>query len=110
MYQNISGDDVFEGLALAVASELEKEKIAKDVAILIAVQVTQQMRLHLGGQTVYFPKSWAATKNARDQEIFKAFDGTNYQALAMQYQLTEMRIRQIVGRAIQVDRERRRRG
>lgn len=71
MYQNISGDDVFEGLALAIARELEKEQIAKDVAMLMAVQVTQQMRVHLGGQTVYFPKSWAATKNARDQENFQ---------------------------------------
>lgn len=44
------------------------------------------------------------------KRIFKAFDGTNYQALAMQYQLTEMRIRQIVGRAILVERRRYRRG
>ncbi len=104
----IHGDDVLEGLALAIASELEKERVGKAVATSIAVSITQQMRVHLGGQTVYFPKATGAARGVRDHEIFKAFDGTNYQALAMQYQLSEMRIRQIIDRAIQLDRAQRR--
>lgn len=106
--KRIQGDDVLEGLALAIVRELEKERIDKATATLIAVSITQHMRIYLGGQTVYFPKAAEKIRSLRDNEIFKAFDGTNYQALALQYKLSEMRIRQIIDRAVKAERSRRR--
>lgn len=103
----IKCEDVLEGMAIVIANELERLKINKEESTRIAVSVTNQMRSYLGGQSVYFPKDVITNKSYRDQEIFKAFDGTNYQELAIKHELSEMRIRQIVSRAVRINRAKR---
>lgn len=64
-----------------------------------ARQVRAQM-LHLaseiGGRAIYLPKGVALRLSARDLEICERFRGNNYRELAREYDLTEMRVRQIV--------------
>lgn len=64
-----------------------------------ARQVLMQLQ-HLveqkGGRSVYLAKSVAVHLSARDREICARFRGDNYYELARKYDLTEMRVRQIV--------------
>jgi Mor family transcriptional regulator len=52
----------------------------------------------LGGAAIYFPKSESFRREERNKKIFKAFDGANYRALAMQYNLSESYVRSIVNK------------
>ena len=65
------------------------------MARIVTVQV-----LHLcaekGGKSIYLPKGVAAYLSARDLQMCSEFTGNNYDLLARRYELTEMRVRQIV--------------
>lgn len=64
-----------------------------------AYQSLQQLQ-HLidqkGGRHFYLAKGVAAHWSARDRAICAKFRGNNYRELAHEYNLTEMRLRQIV--------------
>lgn len=64
-----------------------------------ATQVRAQL-LHLasemGGGTVYLAKGVSVQLSARDRAMCERFRGNNYRELARDYDLTEMRVRQIV--------------
>lgn len=49
-----------------------------------------------GRDQTYIPKGEAFSRQARYREVWEAFNGRNYAALAIQHSLTEMRIRQII--------------
>lgn len=102
----IYDDDVLEQLALLIQAELTAKKVDTESATLISVEITQRIRFLLGGQVIYFKKNPPHKRNERDETIFAAFDGTNYQALSMQYQLSEMRVRQIIETRREKDRRR----
>ena len=56
----------------------------------------QHLAAQKGGCTFYLPRSVAVHLTARDRELCSKFKGNNYYALAREYDLTEMRVRQIV--------------
>lgn len=62
-------------------------------------QVLMQLQ-HLtnekGGQAIYLAKGVAVHLSARDREMCMKFKGNNYRELSKEYDLTEMRVRQIV--------------
>lgn len=66
-----------------------------------ADQVLMQMQ-HLanekgGSAPIYFAKGVVMRLHPRDREMCAKFRGNNYDELAAEYDLTEMRVRQIVG-------------
>lgn len=56
----------------------------------------QHLAEQKGGRAIYLAKGVAVHLSARDEEMCKQFRGNNYRELADQYDLTEMRVRQIV--------------
>lgn len=62
-----------------------------------ALAQLQHLAAHMGGSAVYLAKGVAVHLTARDREMCARFRGNNYFALAREYGLTEMRVRQIVG-------------
>lgn len=77
----------------------------------IAMEIAEKARENLGGGAhVYIPKGRDWLLPRRDREIWDKFKGDNYQALAKEYNLTEMRIRQIVERCRAADQKRRQAG
>ena len=64
-----------------------------------STQVLMQLQ-HLanekGGQAIYLAKGVAVHLSARDREMCMKFKGNNYRELSKEYDLTEMRVRQIV--------------
>lgn len=49
-----------------------------------------------GGRSLYLAKGVSVQLSARDREMCSRFRGNNYRELASEYDLTEMRVRQIV--------------
>lgn len=71
------------------AAELQR------IARLALVQL-QHLAREKGGRAVYLAKGIAAHLSGRDREMCAKFRGNNYRQLADEYDLTEMRVRQIV--------------
>lgn len=95
-------------LAAAIATELrECVAIEQADAETIGYKVAEHVRANWGGLSTYIPKGDALELDRRDWEIYAKFNGRNYGELALEYDLTEMRIRQIV-KACQVEEMRRR--
>lgn len=55
----------------------------------------QHLAFEKGGRTIYLPRGLAMQLSARDREMCAKFRG-NYDELADEYDLTKMRVRQIV--------------
>ena len=62
------------------------------VATAQLLHLAQQM----GGKAIYLAKGVAMHLSARDMQMCSEFRGNNYDFLARKYDLTEMRVRQIV--------------
>jgi len=86
--------EFFESLAAIV----EDEQLQG--ADRLGERVAKRLGHDWGGLRVYISQDRAY----RDQEIYAAFSGDNYDALARKYRLTERNVRRIVAR----ERERRR--
>lgn len=56
----------------------------------------QHLAREKGGRAIYLAKGVAMALSARDREMCGKFLGNNYRQLATEYDLTEMRVRQIV--------------
>ncbi|MBS0508061.1 MAG: hypothetical protein JSR53_11830 [Proteobacteria bacterium] len=63
----------------------------------LALAQLAHLAAHIGGSSFYIAKGVAVHLTARDREMCARFRGNNYAALAREYRLTEMRVRQIVG-------------
>lgn len=76
----------------------------------VALEQLQYLSQHIGGSGFYLAKGVAAMWAARDEQMWRRFDGRNYARLAREYGLTEMRVRQIIAeqRAAEVARRQRR--
>lgn len=99
-------------IAKAAYDELRKRtELGHAAASEVALAISEQARVNLGGGAhVYIPKGQEWVLSRRDREIWDKFRGDNYLALAKEYDLTEMRIRQIVERCRAADQKRRQRG
>jgi Mor family transcriptional regulator len=82
-------------------------KLPHQVAAEIALGVAEHVRRNIGGVSLYIPRGHAYEATQREQQIYRDFKGDNYQELARQYDLTEMRIRQIVNQVGAVERAKR---
>lgn len=83
-------------IARANYDALRAAGVAADPATDIAFAVAERVRKDLGGGDFYVPKGEYWEADVRADEIWRKFNGRNYAELAQAYDLTEMRIRQIV--------------
>lgn len=84
--------------------DLDEEQ--RQVAELIGLNNYKRLVTTYGGLSLYIPKPDAFERAARDERIREAFNGYNFKALAMEYGLTEVRIRSIVSDKVQEIRAR----
>jgi Mor family transcriptional regulator len=71
-------------------------------ASVVAKKVAVRLSEIFGGQGFYLGKARAI--NARNQALYKEFDGTNYLYLAKQYGLSERMVRMIISELQAADR------
>lgn len=65
------------------------------LARMAALQL-QHLAREKGGRAIYLAKGVAMYLSARDRQMCDRFTGNNYRQLAAEFDLTEMRVRQIV--------------
>lgn len=73
----------------------------------IAYQAAEAVRAQWGGVNTYIPKGDALDLSKRDWEIYAKCNYRNFAELALEYDLTEVRIRQIV-KSCEAEEQRRR--
>ena len=69
---------------------------SRELADIIGIEAYKKLVQHFGGSYIYINKPDTLTRNERNIEIRKKFNGSNYCQLAQEYQLTENRIRSIL--------------
>ena len=68
----------------------------RELVNVIGLDAYKKLVQHFGGSYIYINKPDTLTRNERNIEIRKKFNGSNYCQLAQEYQLTENRIRSIL--------------
>ena len=90
-------DDVLADMADFAATLLHGDfGLAKKDAKDAAECLVEAIRLEWGGSMCYFKKTPRIELEARDEEIYERFDGTNHAELTREYGITRQRIYQIV--------------
>jgi Mor family transcriptional regulator len=84
-----------------------KAKLPHPVAAEVALQVAESVRKNIGGVSTYIPRGHMYEISVRDRKLWEEFKGDNYQELAHRYDMTEMRVRQIVARVAAAERAKR---
>jgi len=102
--------EVLADIARQIYTSLREDprvKLPHPVAAEVALSVTEHVRKNIGGVSMYIPRGRAYEASQQDKLIYREFRGDNYHELARKYDLTEMRVRQIVGRVSLIEKAKR---
>lgn len=88
--------ELLQDLADQIGLKLVEMGVTPERAAEIGFASAEHIREHWGGQPIYLPKGVQYNFSVRDMQLFERFDGNNHLALAREYNLTVMRIYQIV--------------
>lgn len=113
LFLDDSYPEVLADIARTIHEQLMEDPRAKlphQVAAEVALSVTEHVRRRIGGAATYIPRGHSYELTLRDREIWSEFKGDNYSELARKYDITEMRVRQIMAQALRLDRARRQQG
>ena len=69
---------------------------SKELVKIIGLEAYKKLVQHFGGSYIYINKPDTVMRSERNAEICRKFDDSNYSKLAMEYNLTENRIRSIL--------------
>ncbi len=91
--------EVLADMAQSIAASVRKNlpELPMERVVDVALGATEFVRIKHGGGAIYLGKGESYENSLRDKEIWALFKGNNYLQLAKQFDLTEMRVRQIVG-------------
>lgn len=85
-------------------SELE---LIEDLRNIIGVENTAALIKCFGGTQMYIPQMNTVVKNIRDKAIYSDFEsGLSFREIAINYSLSEMTVRDLVGKERRSKRER----
>lgn len=101
--------ELLADLAAQIGEHLVEFGITRDQAAEIGLKTAEHIRGHWAGAPIYIPKGAAYEFSRRDLVIFEKFNGRNHAALAREYNLTVMRIYQIV-KAVRAEMIRKKQG
>lgn len=90
--------ELLADLAEQVASKLMAVGLTPEKAADIGFSTAEFIREHWSGDRLYLPKGVTYVLARRDLELYERFTGDNHSALAKEYNLTVIRIYQIVKR------------
>lgn len=92
----------------SIRAQLAKEVRLEDLQVInssmmqlidiIGLPAFVEMSHAIGGMSVYIPKAETVVAAARNRLIGLEFDGSNYDALAKKYDISEIWVRQIINK------------
>lgn len=101
--------ELLRDLADQVAVKIAELGVDNEKCADIGFAVAEHIREHWGGQPIYLPKGVQYDFSRRDLEVFEQFNGHNHAELAREYNLTVMRIYQII-KAVRAELVKKRQG
>lgn len=101
--------ELLQDLADQVGLKLVELGVDPEKAAEIGFASAEHIREHWGGQPIYLPKGAQYEFSMRDMQVFEQFNGHNHAALAREYNLSVMRIYQII-KAVRAELTRKRQG
>jgi Mor family transcriptional regulator len=105
LFLDESYPEVLADIARTVHERLmARARLAHQEAAEIALDVAEHVRKNIGGVATYIPRGLSYELSLRDRQIWSEFKGDNHAELARKYDMTEMRVRQIIDRAARADR------
>lgn len=99
--------EIAERLYLQLADESDTAALGLPRLAVLALAQTERLSLELGGGGFYMHKGNSYRLSKRYRKIWEEFTGKNYTQLARKYDLTEMRIKQIVDEIRQQEKKER---
>lgn len=101
--------EILRDLADQVALKISELGVDTEKCADIGFAVAEHIREHWGGQPIYLAKGVQYDFSMRDMQLFERFNGHNHVELAREYNLTVMRIYQIV-KAVRAELVKKRQG
>lgn len=71
---------------------------------LVALRQAERLSTEEGGNALYLNKGISYRATVRDREMYARFTGHNYDELARAYRISTMRVRQILGAMVLIER------
>lgn len=99
--------ELLEQMGQIIGAELLTLGLPLAIANAKALSITNAIRREVGGQQLYVSKGLEYDLSVRDEEIYSAFRGNNYDDLARRFNLTTVQIRNIVRKGQLRDQARR---
>jgi Mor family transcriptional regulator len=99
--------ELLEQMGQIIGAELLTLGLPLSIANAKALSITNAIRREVGGQQLYVSKGLEYDLSLRDEEIYAAFRGNNYDDLARRFSLTTVQIRNIVRKGQLRDQARR---
>ena len=72
-------------------------EIYRDLAETVGLDAALALGREFGGMSLYLPKIESALRGWRDVNIHREFTGANIAQIARKYNLTSVRVRQVLG-------------
>lgn len=91
--------ELIADVAGVIAAVLRGRGHDDDAANEIASAAAESFRHEFGGQLLYIPKGSAFDIDERDKEIYRKFDGTNHNDLAVEFGHSVQHIYRIIAQA-----------
>lgn len=88
--------DVAECLYMQLIDDKELQHYERSKLAQLAINQTEYLSQELGGVTFYMVKGTSHKQSQRDKAVWERFNGQNYEDLAREFQISVMRVRQIV--------------
>lgn len=90
--------ELFEEIEESVTSLCKELKLSDDVCSKVGCSVSDLIANLFAGQVVYFPSQTEFRRKLRDVQIYKKFNGSNYQELAKEFGYSDSGIRRVISR------------
>jgi Mor family transcriptional regulator len=90
------GAELFDILKDCVRRGLAPLGIAEEVVTQAAEECAAEVRQALGGVAVYIPSGMKELHDRRNRQMWAEFNGSNFFELSRKYEVSEMRVRQII--------------
>ncbi len=96
MKESVQGTEFLRSIDRHLDSALAQIDADNETKSKIKAKFKIELCRDFGGQQQYIPKSDGSELTARDIELYNKFNGHNHAALAKQFDLSEVRVYQIV--------------
>lgn len=89
---------LLEDVVRVAAAQMVEHEVPENVAAIAAHALADHLSDYWGGQVIVFPRDYLYKLAKLELEIYRKFDGHNYDELARAYGMTDRGVRKLISR------------